>query len=114
MAEARKHIEPLEPVFLIVGCKGDLNDIRQIPSEEAFSHASSLGIHFTETSAKTGKNVEEAFQVVTQEIYNRVQAGEYRVDDDQWEGIKTGFANRSSQQNSANIPEGLPEKSKCC
>jgi len=114
MSEAKKQIEPLEPVILLVGCKGDLNEERQVPTEEAFSHATALGLHFLETSAKTGKNVEEAFQVVTQEIYNKVKAGDYNVDDEQWEGIKTGFANRSSQQNSSNIPEALPEKSKCC
>jgi len=71
-------------------------------------------VHFVETSAKTGRNVEQAFETITQEIYNKVQSGEYKVDDEAWEGIKTGFGHRSSQQNSTIIPEATPEKSKCC
>jgi Ras-related protein Rab-39B len=114
MSEAKKHIDPFEPVFLMVGCKGDLEESRQVSTEEAFSYAQSQEIHFLETSAKTGRNVEEAFQLVTQEIFTKVQAGEYRVDDEQWEGIKSGFANRSTQNSTSIIPEGLPEKSKCC
>jgi len=114
MAEAKRHIEPFEPVFLMIGCKGDLDETRQVSTEEASSFAQSQGIHFLETSARTGRNVEEAFQLVTQEIFNKVQAGEYKVDDEQWEGIKSGFANRAAQQSTSIIPEGLPEKSKCC
>jgi len=114
MAEAKKHIEPLRPVFLVVGCKSDLNQ-RQVSTEESISYSSSLGINFVETSAKTGENVEEAFQMITQEIYNRIQSGEYKVDDEHWDGIKTGFSrNSSSSYPSSALPEGVPEKSKCC
>lgn len=101
-------------IFLLVGCKGDLTNMRQVSTEEGAACAKQLNIHFLETSARTGKNVEEAFQTVTQEIYNKVTSGDYKVDDENWEGIKSGFGHRSSQHNSAIIPEAIPEKSKCC
>lgn len=88
--------------------------MRQVSTEEGAACAKQLNIHFLETSARTGKNVEEAFQTVTQEIYNKVTSGDYKVDDENWEGIKSGFGHRSSQHNSAIIPEAIPEKSKCC
>ncbi len=113
MAEAKKHIDPVVPQFLLVGCKGDLGNARQVSTEEGAACAKSLGIHFLETSARTGKNVEEAFQTVTQEIYNRISTGEYKVDDDCWEGIKSGFGQRNNQHNSI-IPMAIEEKSKCC
>jgi len=112
--EAKRHIEPFKPAFLLLGCKCDLADLREIPVDEGESYATSLGIHFTETSAKTGKNVEEAFQVITQEIYNKIQTGEYKVDDEHWEGIKTGPKTFTNPVSLLDIPEGLPEGSKCC
>lgn len=81
MVEAKKHIDPIDPQFLLVGCKGDLDGCRQVSTEEGAACAKALGIYFLETSARTGKNVEEAFQTVTQEIYNRISSGEYKVDD---------------------------------
>ena len=38
----------------------------------------------------TGEHVEEAFAIVGQEIYNRVQLGEYSIHDG-WDGVKAGY-----------------------
>lgn len=47
--------------------------------EEAKAFADNSGLFFIETSAKNGLNVEEAFKAVTQEVYNRIQTGEFKV-----------------------------------
>jgi len=46
--------------FLIVGNKMDLEDQRQVSSEEGRALAKKYGVFFIETSAKTKQNVNEA------------------------------------------------------
>jgi Ras-related protein Rab-39B len=114
MMEAKRHIEPHRPVFGLVGCKLDLvknGGKRQVSVEEARSFAEQNGLLFVETSSRDGSNVREAFQLVTQEVYNRIQSGEYKVEDG-WEGIKTGFPRPSSLD--FNLVMGEPAKSSCC
>ncbi|XP_063225645.1 ras-related protein Rab-39B [Bacillus rossius redtenbacheri] len=114
MMEAKRHIDPHRPVFALVGCKLDLASAggrREVSRDEARSFAEQGGLHFVETSARTGVNVEEAFRVVTQEIYARIQSGEYKVEDG-WDGIKTGFQRASGLD--FNLVEAEAEKSTCC
>ncbi len=70
MMEARRHIEPHQPVFVLVGCKVDLavNGRREVKTEEAKAFAEEHGMFTIETSAKNGLNVEEAFNAITQEV----------------------------------------------
>lgn len=70
MMEARRHIDPHEPVFVLVGCKLDLaqKGEREISSEEAKAFADQHGMFTIETSAKTGLHVEEAFVAITEEV----------------------------------------------
>ena len=80
-------------------------------------------IPFLETSAKLGHNVEEAFTVISEEIYGKLERGEYRVEEG-WDGIKQGYIRRSEVAGTFNIggrgqgPRGLmeaePAHSKCC
>ncbi|XP_055683837.1 ras-related protein Rab-39B [Lutzomyia longipalpis] len=115
MMEAKRHIEPHRPVFALVGCKLDLVNSggrREVSIQEAKSFAKQHGLGgFVETSARTGVNVLEAFSMVTQEVYNRIQSGEYTVEDG-WDGIKTGFAKTNSLD--FNLVMGEPAKSSCC
>lgn len=114
MMEAKRHIEPHRPVFALTGCKLDLINNgarREVSKDEAKTFAEQNGLHFVETSARTGVNVEEAFNMVTQEVYNRIQTGEYKVEDG-WDGIKTGFARPNSLD--FNLVVAEPEKSSCC
>jgi len=112
MTEAKAHMEPFRPVFLLIGCKLDLADEgrRQVTTEEAYNFSARMGIHFVETSAKTGMNVEEAFRDITQEIYNRVQSGEYKADNEHWDGIKTGLTGVLN----THVLEAQPAKDRCC
>uniref|UniRef100_A0A224XXL6 Putative rab subfamily protein of small gtpase n=1 Tax=Panstrongylus lignarius TaxID=156445 RepID=A0A224XXL6_9HEMI len=114
MMEAKRHIEPHTPVFALVGCKLDLvktGVTREVSEEEAAAFAQRQGIFHIETSAKTGFNVEQAFTAVTQEVYNRIQSGDYKIEDG-WDGIKTGFARPSGMD--FNLVEAEPAKSSCC
>lgn len=116
MQEAKRHIEPYRPVFALVGCKLDLLQTgrhRQVSEEEAKAFASQNDILHFETSSKTGYQVENAFTAVTQEIYNRVKSGEYKVEDG-WDGIKKGFQNSNTDLIDRNIKEADPAKIPCC
>lgn len=93
LLEAKRHIEPYRPVFALVGTKLDLvtnGENREVSVEEAKRFSEQHGLIFVETSARTGINVREAFALVTQEIYNRIKSGEYKVENG-WDGIKTGM-----------------------
>lgn len=114
MMEAKRHIEPHSPVFALVGCKLDLvraGATREVTEEEAKAFAQRHGIFHVETSAKTGLNVEQAFTAVTQEVYNRIQSGEYKIEDG-WDGIKAGYARPSGMD--YNLVEAESAKSTCC
>lgn len=54
MTEAKLHIEPHRAVYLLVGCKRDLQDQRQVSTEEAKRFADENDMPYIETSAKTG------------------------------------------------------------
>ncbi|CAG9863745.1 unnamed protein product [Phyllotreta striolata] len=114
MSEAKRHIEPHRPVFCLVGCKLDLinnGGKREVSKEEAKTFADQNSLFHVETSAKNGLNVEEAFRCVTQEVFNRIQSGEYKVEDG-WDGIKTGFSRPSGLN--FNLVEAEPAKLSCC
>ncbi|XP_017066831.1 ras-related protein Rab-39B [Drosophila eugracilis] len=114
MMEAQRHIEPHHPVFALVGCKLDLINAgghREVTTEEAQKFAKQHGLHFVETSARSGANVEEAFRMVTQEVYARIRSGEYKAEDG-WDGIKSGFSRPNSLD--FNLVVAEPEKSSCC
>ncbi|KAK2716253.1 ras-related protein Rab-39B-like [Artemia franciscana] len=108
MSEASQHIEPHSPVFVLIGCKKDKELNRVVSQEEAQAFADFYGMNFVETSAKHGENVECAFKLLTEEIYSRVQSGEYVVQEG-WDGIKAGYV-RVGLKGKA----GESEKVSCC
>lgn len=59
-------------VIALIGNKVDLEDKREVPSEDAVEFAESQGLYFFETSALTGDNVEAAFFKLLEEIYSVV------------------------------------------
>lgn len=54
--------------IMVVGNKSDLVDKREVPFEDANAWATKQGVMFLETSALTGENVQDAFQILTQLI----------------------------------------------
>ncbi|KAI3731838.1 hypothetical protein L1987_63028 [Smallanthus sonchifolius] len=59
-------------VIVLIGNKTDLEDKREVPSEDAMEFAENQSLYFFETSALTGDNVEVAFLKLLEEIYSAV------------------------------------------
>ncbi|GKU99726.1 hypothetical protein SLEP1_g12530 [Rubroshorea leprosula] len=57
---------------MLVGNKSDLENIREVTSEEGKTLAEAEGLFFIETSARDSTNVRTAFEIVIREIYNNV------------------------------------------
>lgn len=108
--EAKRHIYPHTAIYLLVGCKTDMEDLREVSQQEAQRFADFYGMDYIETSAKSGNNVEIAFTKIAQDIYSKVQNGEFKVQDG-WDGIKHGFSRPKTQMI---LMEAEPAKSKCC
>ncbi|KAG7157108.1 ras-related protein Rab-39B-like [Homarus americanus] len=108
--EAKRHIEPHKSVFILVGTKIDMEDEREVRKEDAMSLAKFYNISYVETSSMKGINVEEAFRTITQEVYDKIQSGEFKIEDG-WDGIKTGFSRPSP---SYSLMEAEAEKSGFC
>ncbi len=70
LEEARKYCD-IKSVLMIVGNKMDLEDKIEVDYAEAELFAQKEGILCARASAKSGKNVEETFFNLTQEIYNK-------------------------------------------
>ena len=74
-------------------------------------------IPFLETSAKLGHNVEEAFTVISEEIYGKLERGEYKLEEG-WDGIKAGYFQRPEDVRDRSRARGLmeasPAHSSCC
>lgn len=58
--------------YLVIGCKTDLEGQRQVSSEDGKAFADKYGFKFIETSSKMYYNVDEAFQILAEEIYNKI------------------------------------------
>ena len=57
-----------------------------------------------------GENVEETFASIGEEIYNRVQLGEYSIHDG-WDGVKAGYRRAGRDYG---LVEADPARTNCC
>jgi len=73
--QARTYARP-DLIIMLAGNKSDL-DHREVSFQEAAIFAQQQGLMFTETSAKTGQNVEEAFLQTSRIIMRQVQEHTY-------------------------------------
>lgn len=110
LGEAKFHIEPHQAVYMIIGQKADSDSERQVSYREAQQFAQMNGLKYIETSAKTGQNVEEAFQVLAREVYKLLEEGRVKMEDG-WDGIKPGFSRRPEEH--VHLEEEETER-KCC
>lgn len=87
LTEARQCVEEHDVVFMLVGHKIDRESRRAVSTEEGERFAEANNMMFIETSAKVLCNVEEAFFIVTEEVYKRMERGDLGLKDG-WDGIK--------------------------
>ncbi|XP_010523299.1 PREDICTED: ras-related protein RABA4a-like [Tarenaya hassleriana] len=71
LEELRAHADE-NIVIILIGNKSDLEDQRDVPTEDAKEFAEKEGLFFLETSALNATNVESAFSTVLTEIFNIV------------------------------------------
>ena len=57
-----RHCDDPEQIIVLIGNKTDLEDFREVSTEEGLELAKQIGALFWETSAKTGQNVQAAFE----------------------------------------------------
>ncbi|KAF8552913.1 ras-domain-containing protein [Imleria badia] len=99
LADVREHADP-HLTCILVGNKVDLCEPpepspfasstplkrRQVTTEEASQWALEQGLLFVEASAKSGHNVERAFEDASRDILDKIQRGVF--DDDRSPGVK--------------------------
>ena len=88
---------------IIVGNKLDLEENRQVSYEEGEKFAKEHNYHFYETSAKTGKNVQEAFCDMFGQLYKKFE--------DEITGKKPTKEKTKLERDKKNKNK---EKNKCC
>ncbi len=100
-------------VQLVVGNKKDLENERQVSTQEGQEYADSLGFKFLETSAKESVNVDQAFITMTKEIKKRAKV----IDDsDQQPSSQSYNAPQKRTLQTKKISDGTSKKKKggCC
>jgi hypothetical protein len=80
LADVRTHADP-HLTCILVGNKSDLSlERRQVPTEEGERWAQEEGLLFAEASAKSGANVDAAFEAAARDILVKIRCGVF--DDD--------------------------------
>lgn len=64
--------ESYKMAYLVLGCKSDLGSERQVSFEDGQAFADTYGFKFIETSSKRHYNVDEAFRLLAEEIYDNI------------------------------------------
>ncbi|KAL6518782.1 Ras-related protein RABB1b [Orobanche hederae] len=89
LEDARQHANE-NMTIMLVGNKSDLAQRRAVSEEEGEQFAKENGLLFLEASARTAKNVEEAFTNTASQILQKIQEGVFDVSNEA-SGIKVGY-----------------------
>ncbi|KAE9393679.1 ras-domain-containing protein [Gymnopus androsaceus JB14] len=131
LADVRQHADP-HLTCILVGNKVDLcdpeqdaeqssehtrtvsassskNPKRQVSLEEAELFAKEEGLLFVESSAKSGLNVDQAFEQAARDILEKIHRGAF--DDDQSPGVK--LSKPATQNNSLSL-DSAKSRASCC
>ncbi|CAL8247541.1 unnamed protein product [Lota lota] len=120
--EVCERVLPHRVMFLLLGHKSDRGENdpgeRVISREEAEKLASRMGMPYVEASAKTGRNVQEVFAVLTRQIYDGLLSGEVELREG-WDGVKCTTPQglnlqRDGAATQAQTTDGTKRVKKCC
>ncbi|KAI6103669.1 P-loop containing nucleoside triphosphate hydrolase protein [Pisolithus sp. B1] len=117
LADVRAHADP-HLTCILVGNKVDLCDgavegaanhkRREVPTTEAEWWAKEEGLLFVEASAKSGRNVDWAFEEAARDILDKIKRGVF--DDNRSPGVKLS----SPSDGNAGTDKGSTRKQGCC
>ena len=107
LVEIEKHASE-RVVKMLIGNKSDLEGARTVSYEEAFNYAKCNGMKYIETSAKTSKNVTEAFIFMARNVKEQIG--------DKAKNEETPGGDREDRKNMVKMKEGAKVEagSKCC
>ncbi|XVF59012.1 hypothetical protein PTKIN_Ptkin07bG0239700 [Pterospermum kingtungense] len=111
LEELRGHADK-NIVIILIGNKSDLENQREVPTEDAKEFAQKEGLFFLETSALEATNVETAFLTVLTEIFNIVNKKNLVASENQGNGNPALLAGKKIL-----IPgpaQEIPAKSNMC
>ena len=100
-------------ILFLIGNKIDLNDIRQVSYEKGKNFAETNNMEFFETSAKTGENIENAFEKSINMIIENIKNDAYDLDDENC-GIRVGLQQIGKKIEKPNVTGGKKRKKKTC
>lgn len=111
LEEARENANP-NMVIMLIGNKSDLGR-REVAFEEGAHFAHMNGLAFSETSAKLGQNVEEAFVDTAKHIYANLLNGVYDLNSDA-HGISVGIPGPSRPTKLEQVQDDLRSVNSIC
>ncbi|XP_068179219.1 ras-related protein Rab-42b isoform X2 [Antennarius striatus] len=114
--EIYDRVQPQRLQFMLVGQKCDLDaeGERVVSQEDAEKLAEQLGVPYVEVSAKTGENVKDIFEQLTQTVYQGLVHGDIKLHEG-WDGIRCALPQTvKSQRTSLTKTSKTPKPKKCC